>query len=99
MAEEDEAQTPQAQIDTLMAEFKAHIEWEEGMDDSTFNGYLEFARRFVEGATGKTSTQLVLMVAALLNDFRVPEKELSTGLDALTPFLLNEVWNNDSISE
>lgn len=78
----------------LLENFKKHIEFEDNMDDSMFKTYLEFAKGYVLGATGGTKPILVIMVAALLNDFRVSESELSNGLDALTPFFVQEVLIN-----
>lgn len=80
--------------DPLLNDFKSHIEFEDGMDDRLFNQYLKTARSYVLGATSKQNSQTILMVAALLNDFRVPEKDLSTGLDALTPFFVQEVMTD-----
>ena len=84
--------------DSLFADFKTHIEFEEGMDDSMFDGYMKMARQYVEGATGNQTDNLVLMVAAILNDFRVPEKDMATALDSLTPFFIQEVFNDGSAS-
>lgn len=79
----------------LLDDFKKHIEFEEGMEESMLPKYLNFAKRYVKTATGKQSEQLTLMVAALLFDFRVAEKDLASGLDSLTPFLLAEVFSED----
>jgi len=79
----------------LLEDFKSHIQFEDDMDDTMLVNYLAFARRFVQTATGKQSHQMILMVAALLNDFRVSEKDLGDGLESLTPFLLSEVFADD----
>lgn len=78
-------------VDPLMDDFKAHIMFEDDMDDRMFGKYLQFARDYVRGATGQEPEQLVLMVAALLNDFRVGDADLTAGLDSLTPFFVQAV--------
>ncbi|KRN01453.1 hypothetical protein FD13_GL001047 [Levilactobacillus senmaizukei DSM 21775 = NBRC 103853] len=85
--------------DALFEEFKTHIEWEDSMDDSMLDRYLEMARQYVRNATGNETDQLVLMVAAILNDYRVPEKEMATALDSLTPFFIQEVYSNDTVNQ
>lgn len=85
-----------AEIDPWLDDFKSHIEWEDDMDDTMLSHYLSYARKFVQTATGKQTEQMVLMVAALLNDFRVSEKDLASGLDSLTPFFLNEVFTDEN---
>lgn len=82
-----------AKTDPLLEDFKSHIQHEDGMDDRMYSKYLEFARQYVQGATGGQKNQLVLMVAALLNDFRVGDADLEAGLDSLTPFFVAEVYN------
>ncbi len=84
--------------DELFEEFKTHIEFEDGMDDSMFDSYLKMARQYVEGATGNQTDNLVLMVAAILNDFRVPEKDMTNALDSLTPFFIQEVFSDGTTS-
>lgn len=88
-----------AEQDPWLDDFKSHIEWESDMDDNMLSHYLSYARQFVKTATGKQTEQMVLMVAALLNDFRVSEKDLASGLDSLTPFFLNEVFTDDTNDE
>lgn len=88
-----------AEENELITKFKSHIEWEDGMDDKLFSLYLQSATNYVFGATGQKPEYLILMVAAILNDFRVPEKDMAGALDSLVPFLLSEVWNNDTSGE
>lgn len=85
--------------DALIDDFKKHIEFEEGMDDSLLERYLKAARRYVKVATGKEPQQPVMMVAAILYDFRVPEGEMSKALDSMTPILLAEVFADEEINE
>lgn len=84
---------------SLLEKLKSHIEWEDGMDETMLPGYLSAATNYVKNATGGTSEQLVLMVAAILNDFRVPEKDMIGALDSLTPFFVQEVYNRGTIDE
>ncbi|KRK38986.1 hypothetical protein [Loigolactobacillus bifermentans] len=76
--------------DPLLSKFKQHIEYEEGMDDSMFDTYLKSARSLVKVATGWEPEQSVLMIAAMLNDWRVPDSDMQKALDAMTPILLAE---------
>ena len=85
--------------DPLLETFKKHIEFEDGMDDSMLNNYLKAARRYVRVATGKEPAQPVMMVAAILYDFRVPEGDMSKALDSMTPILLAEVFADEEIDE
>lgn len=95
MADEPNKDPTQAESaqDPFLEDFKEHIQYEEDMDDRMFPQYLKYARQYVRGATGNESEQLVLMVAALLNDFRVGDADLEAGLNSLTPFFVSEVYN------
>lgn len=93
MAEKQNKHPTDKEADPLLEQFKSHIQFEDDMDDTMFNQYLQYARVYVRGATGHESDQLVLMVAALLNDFRVGDADLAAGLDSLTPFFVSEVFN------
>lgn len=81
-------------MDDLITRLKGHIHWEEGMDDSMLPFYITSAKKYVQTATGKQDEYLVLMVAGIMNDYRVSEKELEQALDALTPFFVQEVFND-----
>jgi hypothetical protein len=74
---------------------KSHIHWEEGMDDSMLSFYITRAKKYVKKATGKEDEWLVIMVAGVMYDYRVSEKELQQALDALTPFFIQEVFEDD----
>ncbi|MCQ6307226.1 head-tail connector protein [Bacillus cereus] len=76
-------------IDTL----KAHIHWEEGMDDSMLSFYIEQGQRYVKKACGREVEYLVIMCAGVFYEYRVAEKELEQALDALTPFFVQEVYD------
>lgn len=93
MAEQNKDPTVESVHDELMGDFKVHINFEDDMDDRLFDQYLKYARGYVRNATGHESPQLVLMVAALLNDFRVGDADLEAGLDSMTPFFVQEVFN------
>ncbi|MGD6964527.1 phage gp6-like head-tail connector protein [Fictibacillus phosphorivorans] len=77
-----------------VAKLKNHIQWEEGMDETMLPFYIKSAQKYVQTATGKQDEYLVLMVAGIMNDYRVSEKELEQALDALTPFFVLEVYND-----
>lgn len=77
-----------------ISKLKSHIHWEEGMDDSMLPFYIARAKKYVKSATGQEDEWLVIMVAGILNDYRVSEKELNQALDALTPFFVQEVFDD-----
>ncbi|KLV26217.1 phage protein [Niallia circulans] len=76
----------------LTTKLKSHINWEEGMDDSMLSFYLESAKKYVITATGKEVVYLVIMVAGIMYEYRISEKELEEALNALTPFFVQEVY-------
>ncbi|APC48962.1 hypothetical protein BME96_12500 [Virgibacillus halodenitrificans] len=77
-----------------LTKLKSHIHWEEGMDDSMLPFYVSRAKKYVKSATGKEDEWLVIMVAGIMNDYRVSEKELGQALDSLTPFIVQEVYDD-----
>jgi hypothetical protein len=77
-----------------VAKLKSHIHWEEGMDETMLPFYIVSAKKYVQTATGKEVEYLVLMVAGIMYDYRVSEKELGEALDALTPFFVQEVYSD-----
>ncbi|PFT99339.1 head-tail connector protein [Bacillus thuringiensis] len=80
-------------MEDLIEKLKSHIHWEEGMDDSLLSFYIEQAKTYVKNATGKQTEYLIIMVAGIIYDYRVSEKELEQALDALTPFFVQEVYD------
>ena len=81
---------------SLKDKLKLHLQFEEGMDDSMLSFYIESAKDYVQTATGGQKEYLVIMVAGIMFDYRVAEKELGEALDALTPFFVQEVFNQDA---
>ncbi|PGE42092.1 head-tail connector protein [Bacillus cereus] len=81
-------------MDDLISKFKEHIRWDEGMDDSLLSFYIDQAKSYVKNATGKQTEYLIIIVAGLIYDYRVSEKELEQALDALTPFFVQEVFSD-----
>ena len=81
---------------SLKEKLKLHLQFEEGMDDSMLSFYIESAKDYVLTATGGQKDYLVIMVAGIMFDYRVSEKELGEALDALTPFIVQEVFNQDA---
>jgi Phage gp6-like head-tail connector protein len=77
-----------------LQKLKSHIHWEEGMDDTMLPFYIMSAKKYVLTATGKEVEYLVLMVAGIMYDYRISEKELEQALDALTPFFVQEVYSD-----
>ena len=78
----------------LLDKFKAHIHWEEGMDESMLSFYLSTGQRYVKNATGAEPEYLVLMVAGIMYEYRVSEAELEQALNAMTPFFVQEVFSD-----
>lgn len=76
----------------LITKLKSHIHFEDGMDDSLLSFYIENAKKYVEKSTGKQAEYLVIMVAGIMYEYRVAEKELSEALDAMTPFFVQEAF-------
>ena len=79
---------------TLEEKLKKHILWEEGMDDSMLSFYVGSAKGYVKNATGGQKEYLVIMVAGIMYEYRVAEKELGEALDAMTPFFVQEVFSD-----
>lgn len=78
----------------LITNLKKHIHWEEGMDESMLSFYVTAAQTYVMNATGKQTDYLVIMVAGIMYEYRVAEKELGEALDAMTPFFVQEVFSD-----
>lgn len=79
----------------LIEKLKSHIHWEEGMDDSMLSFYIERAQKYVKKATGGQDEWLVIMIAGIMYEYRVSEKELGEALNAMTPFFIQEVFEPD----
>lgn len=80
--------------DELVVKLKSHIHFEEGMDDSMLSFYLTAAQKYVQNATGSQAEYLIIMVAGIMYEYRVSEKELKEALNALTPFFIQEVFSD-----
>ena len=81
----------EAETLSLEEKFKAHIHFEEGMDDSMLSFYLNMAKNYVKTATGGPEEYLILMVAGIAYEYRVSEDELDKALNAITPFIIQGV--------
>ena len=79
----------------LIEKLKVHMHWEEGMDDSNLSFYLETAKEYVKKATGGEKEYLVIMVAAIMYDYRVSDWQLESALNAITPFIIQEVYEDE----
>jgi len=64
------------------------------MDDSLLPFYIERAQKYVKKATGGQDEWLIIMVAGIFYEYRVSEDELSKALDAMTPFIIQEVFDD-----
>lgn len=76
---------------SLEDKFKAHIHFEEGMDDTMLSFYLDMAKKYVLTSTGGQQDYLILMVAGIAYEYRVAEDELENALNAITPFIIQGV--------
>lgn len=83
-------------MDDLIEKLKSHIHWEEGMDDTMLSFYITRAQKYVKKATGGQDEWLVIMIAGIFYEYRVSEKELGEALDAMTPFIIQEVFEEDA---
>ncbi|MFD2628730.1 head-tail connector protein [Oceanobacillus kapialis] len=83
-------------MNDLVTKLKSHIQWEEGMDDSMLSFYIDRAKKYVKKATGGQDEWLIIMFAGIFYDYRVAEKELQQALDAMTPFIIQEVYESDA---
>ncbi|KKW72751.1 putative phage protein (putative DNA packaging) [Lactococcus cremoris] len=86
-------------MDDLVKKLKLHIHFEEGMDDSLLSFYIDNAKDYVTKATGKQSEYLIIMVAGIMWEYRVSEKELGEALDALTPFFVQEAFLDEETNK
>lgn len=81
-------------MEELIAKLKSHLHLEEDMDSSMFSFYIQNAQSYVSNATGGQQEYLIIMVAGIMYEYRVSEKEMSEALDALTPFFVQEVYSD-----
>lgn len=86
-------------LDDLIKKLKSHIHFEEGMDDSLLLFYLKNAQTYVKRATGKQVEYLIIMVAGIMWEYRVSEKELGEALDAMTPFFVQEAFIDEETNQ
>lgn len=84
---------------SLVDKLKSHIQFEEGMDDSMLSFYIENAKDYVKKATGGEKEYLIIMIAGIMFDYRVSEKEMGDALDAMTPFFVLEVFTDEEDDE
>ncbi|WLR54290.1 head-tail connector protein [Mesobacillus subterraneus] len=79
-----------------LEKLKSHIHWEEGMDETMLPFYIERGKKYVKKATGGQDEWLIIMFAGIFYEYRVSEKELEQALDAMTPFIIQEVFEEDA---
>lgn len=77
----------------LLELFKSHINFEEGMDDVMLPAFLSAAENYVQTATGGNDQYSILLVAGIMNEYRAADKEMESALNAITPFLVQAVFN------
>ncbi len=84
---------------SLVEKLKSHLHFEEGMDDSLLELYIKNAEKYVKKATGKQAEYLIIMVAGIMFEYRVSEKELGEALEAMTPFFVQEAFVDEETNE
>lgn len=82
-------------MENLISKLKKHIHWEDGMDDSNLELYLNAAKDYVLKATGTQKEYLILLVAGIMYEYRVSDWQLKEALDAITPFIVQEVFADE----
>ncbi|MEH6940782.1 phage gp6-like head-tail connector protein [Bacillus sp. JJ722] len=85
-------------MDELLKKFKEHIR-EEDMEDSMLSFYLQQGQRYIQKATGAQPEYLVILAAGIFYEYRVAEKELEQALDAITPFIVQEVYDAEETNQ
>lgn len=83
----------------LAEKLKSHLHFEEGMDNSLLELYIKNAEKYVKKATGKQTEYLIIMVAGIMFEYRVAEKELGEALEAMTPFFVQEAFVDEETNE
>lgn len=77
----------------LLELLKGHINFEKGMDETMLPVYLKSAESYVYTATGGSDQYSILLVAGIMNEYRAADKELESALNAITPFIVQAVFN------
>lgn len=85
--------------ESLVKKLKSHLHFEEGMDDTLLELYIKNAEEYVKKATGKQAEYLIIMVAGIMFEYRVAEKELGEALEAMTPFFVQEAFVDEETNE
>ncbi|EUJ41974.1 head-tail connector protein [Brochothrix campestris] len=85
--------------DDLIAKLKGHIQLEGDMDESMLPFYVEAATNYVNKSTGSDEPYLIVMIAALMFEYRVSEDGLKKALKAVEPLLILEVLAGGKTSD
>lgn len=70
--------------------FKDHLQFEDGMDDTNLNFYLDIGKRYSKRATGNENSPVAYYIAGIFWTFKIPESEMESAFNALTPLILQE---------
>lgn len=70
--------------------FKSHIQFEEGMDDTMLEFYLNMGKRYAKRATDNENSSVAYYIASIFWLYKVPESEMENAFNALTPLILQE---------
>lgn len=76
--------------------FKQHIQFEEGMDDSMLDFYLEMGKKYAKRATDDENSPVAYYIGSIFWLYRTPESEMESAFNALTPLILQEGLVKDS---
>lgn len=70
--------------------FKEHIQFEDGMDETMLNFYLNMGKRYAKRATDNENSSVAYYIASIFWMYKVPEAEMESAFNALTPLILQE---------
>lgn len=70
--------------------FKSHIQFEDGMDDTNLDFYLNMGKKYAKRATDDENSSVAYYIASIFWLYKVPESEMENAFNALTPLILQE---------
>ncbi|MCV2499600.1 phage gp6-like head-tail connector protein [Melissococcus plutonius] len=79
-------------------EFKKHLQFEDGMDESMLGFYLDMGKKYAQRATDHENSPVAYYIASIFWLYKVPEQEMTNALNALTPLILSEGLVDDDVS-
>ncbi|EOI57419.1 hypothetical protein [Enterococcus gilvus] len=71
-------------------EFKKHLQFEEGMDDTLLPFYLDMGKKYAKRATDDENSPVAYYLGGIFWLYKIPEQEMESAFNALTPLILQE---------